>query len=49
MLFTIPTSVIQIRLDYGWALVHNTDVDTAAGNDIASSNGRIHFNIGNIF
>lgn len=40
MLFTIPTSVIQIRLDWGYGLV---DVD---GRD---PNGRIHFNIGNIF
>jgi outer membrane protein insertion porin family len=39
MLFTIPTSVIQIRLDYGWPLVE-------AGSDM---HGKLHFNIGNIF
>jgi outer membrane protein insertion porin family len=39
MLFTIPTSVIQIRLDWGYGLVE-PDRDP---------NGRIHFNIGNIF
>lgn len=39
MLFTIPTSVIQIRLDWGWALVP----------DERPRDGRIHFNIGNIF
>jgi outer membrane protein insertion porin family len=39
MLFTIPTSVIQIRLDYGWPLV-----ETGQG-----MGGKLHFNIGNIF
>jgi outer membrane protein insertion porin family len=39
MLFTIPTSVIQIRLDWGYGL-DPTERDP---------NGRIHFNIGNIF
>jgi outer membrane protein insertion porin family len=39
-LFTIPTSVIQIRLDWGYPLV--PDVQTRQG-------GKIHFNIGNIF
>ncbi len=41
MLFTIPTSVIQIRLDWGWGL----DKEAFGYQD----NGRIHFNIGNIF
>jgi outer membrane protein insertion porin family len=40
MLFTIPTSVIQIRLDWGYPLVK---VPTQV------QEGRIHFNIGNIF
>ena len=39
MLFTIPTSVIQIRLDWGFPLDPNFDIP----------GGRIHFNIGNIF
>lgn len=39
MLFTIPTSVIQIRLDWGFGL---DPVESVPG-------GRIHFNIGNIF
>ncbi len=39
MLFTIPTSVIQIRLDWGFPLDPNYYVN----------GGRIHFNIGNIF
>src|SRR4029077_13353744 len=37
MLFTIPTSVIQIRLDYGWAL----DPDRS----LSPGTGRLHFNI----
>lgn|GEM_PF-655978 len=43
MLFTIPTSVIQIRLDVGFPLQPASD--PAAG----GQNYRIHFNIGNIF
>lgn len=39
MLFTIPTSVIQIRLDWGYGL----------DPEERDPNGRIHFNIGNIF
>lgn len=39
MLFTIPTSVIQLRLDWGFGLDPN---ETVPG-------GRVHFNIGNIF
>jgi outer membrane protein assembly factor BamA len=47
MLFTIPGSVIQIRLDWGFGLDHGTDPVT--GEALASSHGRVHFNIGNIF
>jgi len=43
ILFTIPGSVIQIRLDYGFGLY---ETDRNAG-DVPS--GRVHFNIGNIF
>ncbi|MES2201490.1 MAG: BamA/TamA family outer membrane protein, partial [candidate division FCPU426 bacterium] len=39
MLFTIPTSVIQIRLDWGFGL------DQA----VAAPGGKVHFNIGSIF
>jgi outer membrane protein insertion porin family len=49
MLFTIPTSVIQLRLDWGYGLdagERNREVDDGAG---SINNGRIHFNIGNIF
>jgi len=40
-LFTIPTSVIQIRLDWGYGL----DSSQPGFNN----GGKIHFNIGNIF
>lgn len=43
MLFTIPTSVIQIRLDWGIPLVDVPEFGTRAGQ------GKLHFNIGNIF
>jgi outer membrane protein assembly factor BamA len=43
LLFTIPTSVIQIRLDYGYSL------DPIARQEGDVENGRVHFNIGNIF
>jgi outer membrane protein insertion porin family len=43
MLFTIPTSVIQLRLDWGYAL------DPVERNNEGVNNGRVHFNIGNIF
>lgn len=43
MLFTIPTSVIQLRLDWGYAL------NEYERNYEGVNNGRIHFNIGNIF
>jgi outer membrane protein insertion porin family len=42
-LFTIPGSVIQIRLDWGYALDPGVRVSSGV------SGGRIHFNIGNIF
>jgi outer membrane protein insertion porin family len=42
MLFTIPTSVIQIRLDVGFPL-------QPADNVTAFDTYKIHFNIGNIF
>jgi outer membrane protein insertion porin family len=44
MLFTIPTSVIQIRLDWGFPLLPK---DTPGV--LVPDGGRIHFNIGNIF
>ncbi|HTB22850.1 MAG TPA: outer membrane protein assembly factor BamA [bacterium] len=43
LLFTIPTSVIQIRLDWGYAL------DPVARSEGDVEGGRVHFNIGNIF
>jgi outer membrane protein insertion porin family len=43
LLFTIPTSVIQIRLDWGYAL------DPVARQEGDVEGGRVHFNIGNIF
>jgi outer membrane protein insertion porin family len=48
MLFTIPTSVIQIRLDYGWALI-TEDNNGPYPLAVAPGSGRLHFNIGNIF
>jgi len=42
MLFTIPTSVIQLRLDWGFPL----DPEEAKN---VGDHGRVHFNIGNIF
>jgi outer membrane protein assembly factor BamA len=45
MLFTIPTSVIQIRLDVGFPLEPANGSDPATGGQAY----RIHFNIGNIF
>jgi outer membrane protein insertion porin family len=41
MLFTIPTSVIQLRLDWGFGLDHDSPG--------YSPGGKVHFNIGNIF
>ena len=43
LLFTIPSSVIQIRLDWGYAL------DPVARSEGDVEGGRVHFNIGNIF
>lgn len=43
ILFTIPTSVIQIRLDWGYSL------DPVAREQGDVEGGRVHFNIGNIF
>jgi outer membrane protein insertion porin family len=43
MLFTIPTSVIQLRLDWGFPL------DPAEADRQQIRGGKIHFNIGNIF
>ena len=43
LLFTIPTSVIQIRLDWGYSL------DPEARREGGVEGGRVHFNIGNIF
>ena len=43
LLFTIPTSVIQIRLDWGYSL----DPVARQAGDVEG--GRVHFNIGNIF
>jgi len=40
-LFTIPTSVIQIRLDWGYGLDHSQPG--------FQNGGKVHFNIGNIF
>lgn len=45
---TIPSTIIVIRLDYGWAL---KDVYDENGRllVVPAPNGRLHFNIGNIF
>jgi outer membrane protein insertion porin family len=46
MLFTIPTSVIQIRLDWGFPLLAPSE---KPNDPLIQQGGRIHFNIGNIF
>ena len=51
MLFTIPTSVIQIRLDVGFP-IQTEPVTMPDGSTVDPTGGqhyRIHFNIGNIF
>jgi outer membrane protein insertion porin family len=51
MLFTIPGSVIQIRLDWGFPLMPKPETsDLVRGRAVPiPDGGRIHFNIGNIF
>jgi outer membrane protein insertion porin family len=47
MLFTIPTSVIQIRLDVGFPLLPYDP--NGPPNGVEAQGYRVHFNIGNIF
>lgn len=40
---TIPGTIMDIRLDYGWA------IDSNLSQDAAPSSGVLHFNLGNLF